>query len=1017
MAKTTTFQIKFENYDKSFKNINAITSELADMNASLKQLEEEFAKADFGSDEWKELAKNINETENLIKGFTQEIENSTEITNKALQSSIETQKELQTQSEETKKALEEAFSPEAIVEFSAKASAAFIGLGEAFGGTGGEAIKSVERIQKALITVNAIKDSAEVAVLSFRKLNTVLANWSLALEKGGKSASLLGKGVDLLGKGLKSPLVIFTAIIGVVTTLTAVFGDLANVINFVSDSVGGLVNGFKALISFENPFTAFGKEFERLGKLRDAEKNVAKFALETQLSAAALEKLNQKLELSNNLADKRKFTNEIYKETLFLTNQELDAQEKLIEVTTDKQALEEAQVKLQELRAKAIQLETQNTLANQQITLDSIEVITNAIDISNQKKIRGLENELLYNTANSEKSIELINKIVDADEQGLKTKIANLSSLTFLDQAQQNELAQLKSDLDQKEAERKEKIKSIIISSGQVERALFDAKNKLLIDANNRQLQFIDLRTQKGVDAANELIKANAKIQEESIKLELEKFDQIKNLTAEEEIAKTNLINSLAELEIQTNQQIYETQKTNLELLSNQELTQIELNAKQRQIESEKLNSFAAEENRLIALNKERLDRKIQSFGSLFNRAALYKELEKEITKEYALQFTEIQRNRDLQLESLEDEQKKLQIRKLYLESQIESNKATSEERQELAKVVAEIQQLEDKKVDVKVEFQTSTGENAAAELAAKRELAAQQVSQIVDDVQSTAQAAAEIGNTIIDAQINALDSKLEQIASRKEAIEAQIEALNEQIAASNNEIEDLQARIEENTGAAQKFFQSSLERELQKRDDTVRAVQEEEKAKISLAKEEFKIAEQQKALAKQQAIIQAVLNAVQFIGAIANTAAQSGAGTPITLPIVLGTITAGLAAVAGFTKLEKGGIVEGPSHSEGGVRGTGRFNNIEVEGGEIVIPKVATANNIELLENIRKQGHVKKFNQGGFLPSQNAIAASSNVNFGNQINNKLNQPIFASITEFNDANNRVQFIESKTSI
>ena len=64
-----------------------------------------------------------------------------------------------------------------------------------------------------------------------------------------------------------------------------------------------------------------------------------------------------------------------------------------------------------------------------------------------------------------------------------------------------------------------------------------------------------------------------------------------------------------------------------------------------------------------------------------------------------------------------------------------------------------------------------------------------------------------------------------------------------------------------------------------------------------------------------------------------------------------------------------KGGIVEGPSHSEGGVRGTGRFNNIEVEGGEIVIPKVATANNIELLENIRKQGHVKKFNQGGFYP------------------------------------------------
>ena len=81
-------------------------------------------------------------------------------------------------------------------------------------------------------------------------------------------------------------------------------------------------------------------------------------------------------------------------------------------------------------------------------------------------------------------------------------------------------------------------------------------------------------------------------------------------------------------------------------MLSNQELTQIELNAKQRQIESEKLNSFAAEENRLIALNKERLDRKIQSFGSLFNRAALTKNLKRKSPKNMLynlLKFKEIE--------------------------------------------------------------------------------------------------------------------------------------------------------------------------------------------------------------------------------------------------------------------------------------------------------------------------------------------------------------------------------------
>lgn len=41
--------------------------------------------------------------------------------------------------------------------------------------------------------------------------------------------------------------------------------------------------------------------------------------------------------------------------------------------------------------------------------------------------------------------------------------------------------------------------------------------------------------------------------------------------------------------------------------------------------------------------------------------------------------------------------------------------------------------------------------------------------------------------------------------------------------------------------------------------------------------------------------------------------------------------------------KLATGGVVNGPSHEQGGVRGTGRFANVEVEGGEFVVNKHAT--------------------------------------------------------------------------
>ena len=56
---------------------------------------------DPGTEKWKELADQINFAEKQIKNFTQSIEKSVEETNKALQSSIDTQKELDKQAEET----------------------------------------------------------------------------------------------------------------------------------------------------------------------------------------------------------------------------------------------------------------------------------------------------------------------------------------------------------------------------------------------------------------------------------------------------------------------------------------------------------------------------------------------------------------------------------------------------------------------------------------------------------------------------------------------------------------------------------------------------------------------------------------------------------------------------------------------------------------------------------------------------------------------------------------------------
>jgi len=113
-------------------------------------------------------------------------------------------------------------------------------------------------------------------------------------------------------------------------------------------------------------------------------------------------------------------------------------------------------------------------------------------------------------------------------------------------------------------------------------------------------------------------------------------------------------------------------------------------------------------------------------------------------------------------------------------------------------------------------------------------------------------------------------------------------------------------------------------------------------------------------------------------------------AGEPVTTS-VKAAISAGLAAASFAAEVaainsrkfvpkqfEQGGMVSGPSHAEGGVpfsvQGQGGY---EMEGGEFIVNKRATAMHRDLLERINNSQRVKplagayKFAQGGLVAAQ----------------------------------------------
>ena len=127
----------------------------------------------------------------------------------------------------------------------------------------------------------------------------------------------------------------------------------------------------------------------------------------------------------------------------------------------------------------------------------------------------------------------------------------------------------------------------------------------------------------------------------------------------------------------------------------------------------------------------------------------------------------------------------------------------------------------------------------------------------------------------------------------------------------------------------------------------------------------------------------------LQALGAIIPNLIKSGVGEPIELS--LKSILSGALATAAYgaelaaigqkkffpKKFAEGGMVNGPSHDQGGVpfsvQGKGGY---EMEGGEYIVNKRATSMHRDLLERINKSGRTKatagsyKFAEGGLVSS-----------------------------------------------
>lgn len=296
-----------------------------------------------------------------------------------------------------------------------------------------------------------------------------------------------------------------------------------------------------------------------------------------------------------------------------------------------------------------------------------------------------------------------------------------------------------------------------------------------------------------------------------------------------------------------------------------------------------------------------------------------------------------------------------------------------------------------------------------------------------------------------IDEQITTIDESLGLLREDYQQSLADAKNLETQLNDSRaSNFETLQAQLANEEDRRSKLQNSIRNQEAERRNfEQQRLALEERKRQVEIAS-----ARRQKVIAVGQAIANTALGITSAIATVPKVDFGISTAALIALYTTLGalqvaTILAqpdpaekgGMLGDDGrLIKMAGGGKVAGNSHAQGGVRGTGKFNNVEVEGGEYIVNKRAVQRNQTAIETINTYGHAtdfdvqpKKMTYGGLLNAnvspglsndtvQTVRQSSGNVSPSQLLENIEIRPTVA-VTQIEEQQQKLRVIQNNATL
>lgn len=296
--------------------------------------------------------------------------------------------------------------------------------------------------------------------------------------------------------------------------------------------------------------------------------------------------------------------------------------------------------------------------------------------------------------------------------------------------------------------------------------------------------------------------------------------------------------------------------------------------------------------------------------------------------------------------------------------------------------------------------------------------------------IQMVGQAAQQIMSSIWDYQDNVYDRQIRDIEKAIDEQEKLLDKQEEIIRKHADSVNSIEDELSNARGDRRQHLIDQLNAEIQAQRQAAAEEKQIQKKKDALEKDIEKKKKEQWEKEKARNITTALMNAAMAI----SSAAANHWPLPA-IPMIALATAVGAAQVASIEAQRypyaKGGLLEGPSHREGGipVGNTG----IEVEGQEYVIRKKSTRENVPVLDFINKSErkltlddfidfystkpratikNIKsKFADGGVIPSTSSLDISEQLQ--NIIINQDNRPIYVSVVDINNKQADVRRVQA----